>query len=174
MLVLGWTLGWCMCTLSVTRQVRNFLLSPTTITFLRKGISLLIVLSMGTGGMFSPCDVMISSEGEKRRKMMMGWGVREKWVEEEEVGEEKYYTYTQKPMTESLLTIDFSSDEQESVLQWKRGVTLEMKHTQGACPQIAILRWCDILRAHVLTVYSKFTYAHYTIFTQNIIFSSQK
>ena len=38
-------------------------------------------------------------------------------MEEEEVGEEKYYTYTQKPMTESLLTIDFSSDEQESVLQ---------------------------------------------------------
>ena len=60
------------CTLSVMRHVRNFLLSPMTITLLRKGISLLIRLSMGTGGMFSPPDVMISSEGEKRTKLMVG------------------------------------------------------------------------------------------------------
>ena len=47
------------------RQVRNCLSSPTTITLLRKDISSLIVFSMGTGGMLSPLDVIISSEGER-------------------------------------------------------------------------------------------------------------
>ena len=46
------------------RQVRNFLLLPTTITLLRKGISLLILSSMGTGGIFSPSDVVITSRGD--------------------------------------------------------------------------------------------------------------
>ena len=36
-------------TLSVIRQVRNCFCSPTTITLLRKGISLLILSSIGTG-----------------------------------------------------------------------------------------------------------------------------
>ena len=45
--------------------------------------------------------------------------------------------YTQKPTTELLITFDSSSDEQESVLQWKWGVTLEMKHTLGARPPLA-------------------------------------
>ena len=48
------------CTLSVTRQVRKFLLWPTTITLLRNFISLLILSSMGTGGIFSPPDVVIT------------------------------------------------------------------------------------------------------------------
>ena len=47
------------------RQVRNGLWSPTTITLLRKGISSLILFSMGTGGMLSPLDMIINSGGER-------------------------------------------------------------------------------------------------------------
>jgi hypothetical protein len=47
--------------LRVIRHVRNFLLSPINMTLLRKGTLALITFSMGTGGMFSPPDVMISS-----------------------------------------------------------------------------------------------------------------
>ena len=47
------------------RQVRNCLLSPTTITSLTKGISFLILISMGTGWMLSPLDKIISSGGER-------------------------------------------------------------------------------------------------------------
>ena len=54
------------CTLSVMRQVKNFLWSPMIITLLRKGISFLIMLSIGTGGIFSPLDVMISSGVERK------------------------------------------------------------------------------------------------------------
>ena len=49
------------------RQVRNFLLSPITITLLMKGSSFLMAFSMSTGGMFSPPDVMISSGRGKRK-----------------------------------------------------------------------------------------------------------
>ena len=43
------------------RQVRYFLWSPITKTLLRKGTSDLMRYSMGTGGMFSPPEVMMSS-----------------------------------------------------------------------------------------------------------------
>ena len=48
-------------TLSVTTQDRYFLLSPMSMTLLRKGTASLILSSIGTGAMFSPPDVMISS-----------------------------------------------------------------------------------------------------------------
>lgn len=59
-------------TLSVIRQVRNSLLSPTTITLLRKGISFLILFSMGNTWTFSPPKVVMNSrqsdrEGRKER-----------------------------------------------------------------------------------------------------------
>ena len=66
-------------TLSVMRQVRYSLLSPTTITLLRNGISLLILSSMGTGWIFSPPDVVIMSESEWRR--MVKWKGRRKGSE---------------------------------------------------------------------------------------------
>ena len=52
--------------------------------------------------------------GEERsgRGRREAGGGGEKWV-----GEEERRIYTQKPTTESLLTFDSSSDEQESVLQ---------------------------------------------------------
>ena len=67
------------------RQVRYFRLSPTTITLLRNGISLLILSSMGTGWIFSQLDVLIMSESEWRR--MVEWiGIRKgregRWEEE--------------------------------------------------------------------------------------------
>ena len=52
------------CTLRVTTHVTYFLLSPMIMTLLRKGTSLLMWSSMGTGAMFSPPEVMISSEGK--------------------------------------------------------------------------------------------------------------
>ncbi len=55
-------------TLRVTRHVKYFLWSPMTMTLLRKGTSLLMWFSMGTGGMFSPPEVMISS-GERGRRI---------------------------------------------------------------------------------------------------------
>ena len=56
------------------RQVRNFLWSPTTITLLRKGISFLILFSMGTGWNLSPFGVTIRSEGERRSgEREQGW-----------------------------------------------------------------------------------------------------
>ena len=48
------------------RQVRKLLWSPTTITWLRKGISFLILSSMGSGWNLSPSDMIIRSEGERR------------------------------------------------------------------------------------------------------------
>ena len=48
-------------TFRVIRHVRYFLLSPTIITLLRKGVSLRILDSKLTGGMFSPPEVMMSS-----------------------------------------------------------------------------------------------------------------
>ena len=56
------------CTLSVTRQVRYFLSSPTTITLLRNGISFLISFSMGSGWIFTPPDRVITAEVQKRGK----------------------------------------------------------------------------------------------------------
>lgn len=55
------------CTSHVMRQVRNSLLSPTTTALLRKGSSLLILVSMGTGCIFAlwPPDIVIESEGER-------------------------------------------------------------------------------------------------------------
>ena len=58
-------------TLSVMRQARKFLWSPMTITWLRKGISFLILFSMGTGGIFTPSDMMISSGGERKDKAIV-------------------------------------------------------------------------------------------------------
>ena len=68
-------------TLSVMRQVRYFLLSPTTITLLRNGISLLILSSIRTGWIFLQLDVLIMSESEWRR--MVGWKGRRKGVKED-------------------------------------------------------------------------------------------
>ena len=70
-------------TLSVMRQVRNCLSSPTTITLLRKGISSLILFSMGTGGMLSPLDVIISSEGERGSNEKEVEKMEGEWWEEE-------------------------------------------------------------------------------------------
>lgn len=50
-------------TLIVTRQDRYFCLSPMSMTLLRKGTAALMRSSMGTGAMFSPPDVMMSSTG---------------------------------------------------------------------------------------------------------------
>uniref|UniRef100_A0A0K2V695 Uncharacterized protein n=1 Tax=Lepeophtheirus salmonis TaxID=72036 RepID=A0A0K2V695_LEPSM len=50
-----------MFTLSVRRQDKNFFLSPITIALLRRGISILIISSIKTGGTFSPPAVIISS-----------------------------------------------------------------------------------------------------------------
>ena len=62
-------------TLSVMRQVRYSLLSPTTITLLRNGISLLILSSICTGWIFLQLDVLIMSESEWKR--MVEWkGIR--------------------------------------------------------------------------------------------------
>ena len=63
------------------RQARDFLLSPTTITLLRKGSSLLILSSMGTGWILSPPDVVIMSESEWRR--MVEWKGIKKGVKED-------------------------------------------------------------------------------------------
>ena len=74
------------------RQVRNCLWSPTTITSLRKGILSLIVFSMGTGGMLSPLDVIISSGGERvldekfNKKNEGEW-----WKEERKEGRRRMY-----------------------------------------------------------------------------------
>ena len=54
-------------TLSVNKQERNFLLSPITMTLLIRGTSSLIASSIGTGGIFSPPAVIISSVGNKMR-----------------------------------------------------------------------------------------------------------
>ena len=67
------------------RQVRKLLWSPTTITLLRKGISFLILFSMGTRGIFSPSDIIITSGGERRSgEREQGWMGR--W---EEIGGRK-------------------------------------------------------------------------------------
>ena len=82
------------------RQVRKLLWSPTTITLLRKGISFLILFSMGTRGIISPSDITITSGGERRSgEREQGWMGR--W---EEIGGRKakkrrrrgafYYGYT--------------------------------------------------------------------------------
>ena len=61
--------------MSVIRQVRFFLLSPTTITLLRNGISLLILSSIRTGWILLQLDVLIMSESEWKR--MVEWkGIR--------------------------------------------------------------------------------------------------
>ena len=64
-------------TLSVIRQVRNFFSSPTTITLLRNGISLLILSSMGTGLISTSPHKVIFSEG--RGDMVTEKGSKSKW-----------------------------------------------------------------------------------------------
>lgn len=49
-------------TLMVSSIDRNFLLSPISMALLMSGTASLTASSMGTGGMFSPPAVMISSE----------------------------------------------------------------------------------------------------------------
>ena len=65
------------------RQARKFLWSPTTITWLRKGISFLILFSMDTGWNISPSGVIIRERGDKVRGSKVGRG---KW---EEIGGRK-------------------------------------------------------------------------------------
>lgn len=48
-------------TLMVSSMVRNFLLSPISMALLISGTASFTASSMGTGGMFSPPAVMISS-----------------------------------------------------------------------------------------------------------------
>ena len=76
--------------MSVKRQVRNSLWLPTTITWLRKGISFLILFSMDTGWNISPSGVIIRERGDQVRGSKVGRG---KWVEiggrkERKAGEE--------------------------------------------------------------------------------------
>ena len=52
-------------------HVTYFLLSPMIMTLLMKGNSLLMWSSMGTGAMFSPPEVMISSEGRRSPELSM-------------------------------------------------------------------------------------------------------
>lgn len=54
-------------TLTVSSMVRNFLLSPISMALLIRGTASFTASSMGTGGMFSPPAVMISSKHHTRR-----------------------------------------------------------------------------------------------------------
>lgn len=54
-------------TLTVSSMVRNFLLSPISMALLIRGTASFTASSMGTGGMFSPPAVMISSKHHTKR-----------------------------------------------------------------------------------------------------------
>ena len=125
------------------RQVRNCLSSPMTITLLRKSISSLILFSMGTGGMLSPLDVIISSGGERGSdKKEVQWKKKKDWREWwEEEGKEGGVECT-------ILTLYPASDVQEVTLYSKCDDTLEIRHIWTYwCPQSTCLSMVKVLNS---------------------------